>query len=271
MNNKSVLLHYGILGMRWGHHKIRTESSNVRSGHVTTSSVSQPKGYKIYGDGRIKIKKGTELQRLVGKNNKQDIAGMTYASFTKNDNARYINTIAGKGLFGGGRDTKLTLIAKENLKSPSNQEATKVFFELLRDNPKLKNLYNETPLVSLDKISDKQINKFIAEPDSKKAYHAYRLANISFMFDGMKDVKSQYFTELNKKGYNMLRDENDVGNLYARNPVLLFDGSKSTSINAREFVTDAMRREAKVYTKENIHKGKEYLREFGFNVEIPLE
>lgn len=259
------LTHHGIKGMRWG-----VRRTPAQLGHKP-SKTDQEKGYKIYGDGRIEISKGTELQRLIGKKNKQDLAGMTYASFTKNDNARYITKIAGKGPFGGGRDTKLTLTATENLRSPSNKEAAKIFFEMLRDNPDLNDAYGNTPFMAGQKYSKKELENYITETDSSKGSSAYSMANSSLMFESMTPVRDAYFSKLKEKGYNMLRDENDVGSGYAKNPVILLDGSKSVSIESSAFITTAMRKEAKAYTKEHINAGKSWLQRLGFQDDTSLE
>ena len=250
------LSHIGVMGMKWGHHK-------------TIAPISKS-GYTIYGDGRIEIKKGTDLQRLIGKDFKQDLAGMTYASFTKNDNSKYIDVIGRESRDGGSRDTKLTLATKETLKSPSTQEAGKVFFETLRDNPHLLADYNATPLVK--ELSISQVNKLSANnTETNKSKAVYKNANSALIFPDMDNVRNQYFSNLQKKGYNMLRDENDIGNLLSRNPVILFDGSKSTTLKSTVLISDTMRQEAQSYTKANMKKGQDYVRALGFKVGVPIE
>lgn len=268
-NHSDELMHYGVKGMRWG-----VRRTPAQLGH-RPASASQQNGYKVYGDGRIEISKGTELQRLVGKHSKQDLAGMTYASFTKNDNARYMMTLTGKGPLGGGRNTKLVLSATENLKSPSVKEAATTFFEMLRDNPELNDAYSKTPFMSMtsSKFTTKKLNSLIDEVNKTGKSSAYSTANSSLMFDdsGMNSVKEAYFAKLKEKGYNMLRDENDVSNGYAKNPVLIFDGSKSLSIESSAFITNEMRKEAKAYKKETIDAGKSWLQKLGFKKDTALE
>jgi len=258
----SELKHVGVKGMKWGVRKAEPTGARRRAA---------PPGYTIYGDGRIEIRKGTLLQRLIGKDSNPGLAGMTFASFTKNDNARYINFIGGKGPLNGGRNIKLTLEAKTTLKSPSTTEAASIFFTLLRDNPKLMTIYDTTPIAAIRPITPKNISKLIENPGSKEAQVAYRIANMSSMYDAMGPVRDRFFAEVQKRGYNILRDENDVANLSARNPIILLDSAKCVTIKATELIDDMMRKEAKIYTKEHIKKGKEWLKEFGFNVETPLE
>ena len=65
---------------------------------------------------------------------------MTYDSFTKHDNNRYVKELSG---LLGRRDTKLTLTAKTTLKSPSTKEARSIFFKTLKDNPELNDIFGE--------------------------------------------------------------------------------------------------------------------------------
>lgn len=258
--SSTELYHYGVKGMKWGVVKERPKSTNKR-------------GYKIHGDGRIEIEKGTELQRLVGKRNKQDLSGMTYASFTKNDNNKYIQVLGGKGILGGGRDTKLTLKATTKLKSPSVQEASSTFFKLLKDNPDLNEAYSKTPFMSMmgKKYSDKDLDKLIEKSKSGKNLDDYTMANSSLMFDDMSNVRDAYFSKLKEQGYNMLRDENDVSTGYAKNPIILLDASSTTMLETRTLITDQMRKDAKSFNKEQKKKVKQWMKENGFKTDPLLE
>ena len=256
-NYSDKIYHHGVKGQKWG----------VRNGPPYPLD-EDTNGYKIYGDGRIEISKGTKLQRLVGKDSKKDLAGMLYTSFTANDNARYIVKIGGKGLFGGGRDTLLTLTAKQDLKSPSAKEAATTFFEMLRDNPKLNKQMDSVPLMY--SYNNKELKRVFSDINKNKM-DDYQMVNSALMFDAMKPIKDEWFSRLRKKGYNMIRDENDVRNGYSKNPIILFDGNESVSIESSTFITNEMRKEAKAYNKETIRLGKEYLKKHGFKEDVLLE
>ena len=244
--------------MRWGVRK-KYEPSDFKN-----SSSAPKKGvdYKDYGDGRIEIKKGTNLQRLVGANNKQDLAGQTYASFTKHDNNSYIKHIAGKGFLGGGRDTLLKLKATEDLKSPSTKEAGQTFFKVLKENPKLRDEYAQTPWGR--KYSDKELDKFISGKNDKTMLEEYKMANTQFMFSNTNNIKKEFYRQIQSNGYNMLRDENDVESGYAKSPIILLDGSKSLKIESQTKIDERMRKEAKTYVKLHKRKGEDWMQANGF-------
>ena len=250
MNNE--LYHHGIKGMKWGVRRYED-----KTGHLTPAGK---KRYKDYGDGRIEIEKGAELQRLVGKHNKQSIDGMTYASFTKHDNNSYVKELSG---LLGGRDTKLTLTAKTTLRSPSTKEASSIFFKTLKNDPKLNEAYSKTPLQMGKKYKDKELEDLISGKN-KKAYQEYQVANSQLMFDeSMGNIRTAYFNNLKKAGYNILRDENDIGSGYAKTPIIILDSEISVSLKSSEVITKAMKKDAKNYVKQYKKHGEEWADQFG--------
>lgn len=248
------LKHFGVKGMKWG---IRRYED--KTGHLTPAGK---KRYKDYGDGHIEIEKGAELQRLVGKNNKQSLDGITYASFTKHDNNKYVKVLSG---ITGGRNTKLTLTAKTTLKSPSTKEASSIFFKTLKYNPELNDIYGESFFRMGKKYTKAELDNLINGTAGKKYKDEYTFANSSLMFNenGMDKVRNAYFKNLKDAGYNMLRDENDISAGYAKSPVILLDGSASLSIKSSEVITKAMKKEAKTYVKQYKKRGEEWAEQFG--------
>ena len=81
--------------------------------------------------------------------------------------------------------------------------------------------------------------------------------------DGMDKVRNAYFKNLKDAGYNMLRDENDIVNGYAKSPVILLDGSASLSIKSSEVISKAMKKDAKTYVKQYRKRGEEWAERFG--------
>lgn len=265
-NYYDELYHFGIKGQKWG---VRNGPPYPLNEHLNT--------YKIHGDGRIEISKGTKIQRLVGANSKQDINGITYASFTTNDNARYTHGLNNKALGKQGiHNLKLNLVAKEDLKSPSNNEATKIFFEMLRDRPDLNERYSKTEFISLpqnkngQKYSKEEIASILKDPSGIGRGHYY-LSNASLLLESMKPVREEFFNRLKQKGYNMLHDVNDAWDGSAKNPIIVLDGASSLSVESRTFITKQMIKQAKAYDMETIKLGRKWLLEHGFQEDVLLE
>ena len=118
--------------------------------------------------------------------------------------------------------------------------------------------------------NDKELKRVFSDI-SKNKMDDYQMINSALMFEAFSPIKDAWFSKLKEKGYNMLRDENDVSNGYSKNPIILFDGSSSVSLESSTFISDNMRKEAKAYNKETIRLGKEYLKKHGFKEDVLLE
>lgn len=260
------IYHHGIKGQKWG---VRNGPPYPLDENLNT--------YKIHGDGRIEIKKGTKIQRLVGKMSKQTLDGVTYASFTNNDNARYMHGLNNKALGAMGiHDIKLNLTAKVDLKSPSNDDATKEFFTMLKENPKIHEAYAKTDFMSApsnkngEKYSNKELDDILKDVSGIGKDHYY-LANASLLLDSMKPVREEFFSRLQKKGYNMLHDVNDAWSGVSKNPIVIFDGSKSLNMESKTFVDKKMVKQALKYDKETIKLARKWLQKNGFREDVLLE
>lgn len=259
------LYHHGIKGQKWGIRRFQNKDGSLtpEGEKRYADGAKEGRDYKIYGDGRIEIKSGTNLQRLIGSNSKQDLSGVTYASFTKHDNNSYLKVLAGKGFLGGGRDTKLTLKTTADLKSPSSKDAAKMFFKMLKDDPELADTYSKTLFGK--KYTDKELDSLIKGVNEKKLLEDYQMANSAFMFNdsGSRKIKESFFDKVSKSGYNMLLDENDVGSGYAKAPVILINCEKTVKLEKTEGINDDMRKSAKEYMKTYKKNGEDWMRKHG--------
>lgn len=249
------IYHHGILGQKWGKtngppYPLDAEdhsSAEKKAGYQKSISNdnSNKNNYKVGSDGSISIKAGANLQRLVSPDSKGfgSESPFTYASFGEYDNAKYIKYIGGKGIFGGGRNVKLTLKAKKDLKSPSTEEATKEFLDLYKSDKKFRTEFENSPFGW--KVKNKELEYMIKNPgsqDSKDFYYAY---NIQLAYeDDMKYCNTAFKNRMVSKGYNMLRDENDSKKL-TKNPIILLDPENTIDIAFREEITKQMRMDAK--------------------------
>lgn len=264
--HNDTLYHYGVKGMKWGVRRYQNEDGTLTAKGRKRYGEDR---YKDYGDGRIVIQKGAELQRVISSpvDNKQDLKGQTYASIGKHDNHIYMNTLSK-----AGTSKVLTLNAKTTLKSPTTDEAASIFFKTLKKNPKALAEYKEAVkeadyLPVNDPKFEKHMNEIIKGGSTKKKdgdldLDLYYLnANYAFVFeDRMPTAKKLFYQELKNKGYNMLRDEYDFTTGYGavKSPVILLDGDSSLNVKSAEIVNRSMMKKSSKYCAKFAKKGHEW-------------
>lgn len=257
MSSDDFLAHFGVKGMRWGVRKDRESS---------TSSHTNPKvgneGVRIGRDGSIDIAAGANLQRLVRSNGQSlPMKDLTYASITEYDNARYIKVIGGKGFFGGGRDQILTIQATKSIKAPSLDEATRIHSELMLKDADFRK--KNTNMLGAS-ISDKELAQIKTDPQGKTARAWYEQANQKLTFDATFDPEAPFIQKKMRenytaKGYNALRDENDVNSKIAKSPVIIFNPQDSLRVVRTSQITDEVRKANKQKLKVYKSLGKDWL------------
>ena len=269
----SELTHHGIKGMRWGIRRFQKKDGSLTAAGKKRYSPEElgrnpvQKGVSVNSDGSISISKGVSLQRLVSDNSRP-LKDITYASVLEYDNAKYIKYIGGKGLLGGGRDKVLSIRANEDLKAPSMDEASKIMVDLLSKNPefrkRFKNSFNDEP------VSDKELAKMQQDPTGADAKAWYDELNVSMTFSQSFDKNAPYIQKtfsdaLQKKGYNMLRDENDFQNKVAKAPVIILNPEKTLSVVSMTTITDELRGASKEVLNDYKKLGKNWVDEHVYN------
>lgn len=252
-----ALEHYGVKGMRWGFRKAREHSEADQLPDL------KPHGVTIGRDGSITIEKGAFLQRLVRSNgNSLPMKDITYASINAYDNARYIKSIGGKGFFGGGRDTILSIETTKEIKAPSVADATKIVSDMMVRDPKFRK-HNTDPLGN--PITSKELEKITKDPTGKTAQDWYFNTNQKLTFDKEYDpdaplVQKQFREEFQKKGYTAVRDENDVASLIGvKSPIIIFSPETSLRVVRRSQITDDLRKANKETLKRYKKNGKSWV------------
>lgn len=254
------LSHFGVKGMRWGVRK--TSDSSIGPRDV------KPHGVTIGRDGSISIEKGANLQRLVRSNGHSlPMKDLTYASINAYDNARYTKIIGGKGFFGGGRDTILSIRATQPIKAPSVTESTRVISDLMIHDAAFRK-HNTDPLGSV--ISEKELNRIKADPTGKTARSWYDHTNQKLTFDKDYDpdapyVQKRFRETFAEKGYNAVRDENDVRSGIAKAPIIIFSPEKTLAVVGKRSIDDQLRRANKDQLKRYKKNGKAWVDDQLFN------
>lgn len=266
------MYHHGIKGQRWGIRRYQNKDGSLTPAGKKRYSPSDlgrtpvQKGVSVKSDGSITISKGVNLQRLVSDQSRS-FKDVTYASVLEYDNAKYVKYIGGKGFFGGGRDKILSMRANEDLKAPSMDEASKIMVDALQNNPKFrssfKNMLGNT-------VSDKELEKMKADPTGPTAKAWYDELNVSMTFTPDFDPSAPFiqktFSEaLQKKGYNMLRDENDYQNKVSKAPVIILNPQKTLTVTSVTNITDEIRKASKETIDDYKKLGKDWVDKYVYS------
>lgn len=264
------LYHHGVKGMKWGIRRFQNKDGSLTpAGKKRYYSPEElgvkpvPKGVSVNSDGSITVSKGCSLQRLV-HDESRPMKDLTYASVLEYDNAKYVRYIGGKGFFGGGRDKVLSIRANEDLKAPSVDEASKIMVDLLSNKPEFRNKF--TNFLG-NTVNDKELAKMKENPTGDTAKAWYDELNVSMTFSSDFDSSAPFiqktFSEaLQKKGYNMLRDENDFQNNVAKAPVIILNPEKTLTVVNVSNITDSLRSSSKEVVNDYKKLGKDWVDEY---------
>ena len=255
--NNDKLIHYGVKGMRWGVRKkysdkeiseyrkrkiaeAPTKSESPRGANKgwyknapkstliremrreESESLKAKKKTNTKKDSFV-LKKGTSIHRSTYDPEDGKKEGHAYATFKSKDAKGYASR---NKLFSGGKKTfDLSMVAKEDLISPSKKERIDTFVKLMQNDPEFNKAYQtQKKTYQLLKNRDKadKIYKTVSELEKE-----YKMFPVSL--GGNEELRKRYFSELNKKGYNMIIDDADAS-IIADSPIIVFDRQKSLEI-----------------------------------------
>ena len=188
------LVHFGVLGMRWG---VRKEQGSSK---------------------KVSLDKGTKIQRIGSKG--EGLEGMKYVSFTKSDNDFY------KDMFLDDNKVTMKMKAKEAIITPTQQEAVNQLIKSLSKMPMDDVVSAIKPLTvfKMEKSIRKQLEKAFTGDEKSKDKTAVFIEEKLYK-DELASIKKRYFSDLSKQGYNAIIDRSDT--LLTDLPLIIFNGDKS--------------------------------------------
>lgn len=213
---QNELYHYGVKGQKWGVRRYQNPDGTLTAAGKKHNQINTRKDSFV-------LKRGTTIHRATLNADESNRKGHAFASFKEKDAKGYASR---NRLFSGGKKTyDMTMIAKEDLISPSKRERVDTFVKLMMNDPKFAKDYQ----------SQKQTYQLLKNPNKakqieqtvKKLEKEYNMFAVGL--GGSEDLRKRYFAELSKKGYNMIIDDADAG-VISNSPIIVFDRQKSLEV-----------------------------------------
>lgn len=218
------LIHFGVLGMRWGHRRYIT-----RDGKLTTKGIAKLGGSSIEKDlinskDRL-IKKGTIVQNISNAKLPANLNNGLYTSYTKFDNDHYVDLMG--SLIYRGKSYRNRFIVSKDIRIPSDRKAVEIFLKTLKENPDavLKDMtraYNQSVVVSpiLESTMKKTLRSLGDEKSKKSQLAAKEFLSRTIMDRGSTVSRNLFFGNVLKEGYDAISDPNDRDS-WAQDPLLI--------------------------------------------------
>lgn len=209
VKEEQYLIHYGVLGMKWG----------VRKKQI-------PNGEVDYKTESFTIKRGSDVHRISTVSNERH-QGSGYASFKEEDAKQYRDLATIFSKYGGMQHYDLTFKAKKDLISPSQKTRIDVFLKKLKDpefNSELKRTMARMFILNLVTPGDVKMALKYEDLNLNKA-RAYRMLNLAIA--GNKKLRQQYLSEFEKLGYDIILDEADSTNKVSKAPIIFIERANS--------------------------------------------
>ena len=187
------LYHHGVKGQKWG----------VR---------------RYQDDDGLRIKSGTDMYRISSVSNESH-KGHAYVSYLDDDVRGYegVASLLNAGEVAIPYEMKMKTL--EDIVTPSRKEATDAYIHLLSTNKEFNKQAATHKHSLLYPVKTKHLNTAKKEAKSFKNAQAYMANDVK--------LRSMYFDELSRRGYNAMNDYADIDTGMAKQPLIIFDREKT--------------------------------------------
>jgi hypothetical protein len=244
------LTHFGVLGMKWGHHKAKVD--NLEFHKESSKKIITNK------DGSTTIPSGFTFNRVGKQTLDVNKSGGLYVSYGKDDAARYIKSLGPTPiakLLGNAGEAVQHITVKSNIKMPSDSEMATQTGKLLLSDPKLFKSFNES-LYSLavtgdlnKQISRADVEKAIKNPSGKEGQKlAYGVSSFLGDENYTKESKSVY-NHFKKQGYDAIPDVHDRLSGTSKTAMIVLNHDKIKVESTTTISKDVMK-QAKQHVKD---------------------
>lgn len=252
-----VLSHHGVKGMHWGVHKQQYEDAksnfnglinevHSRQTRARLNSTISEEDYKSLDDKDQVLKKGSLLKRTTIDPNGDANRDRLYVSDNEKD-ANFYRGLLPTGLTNGfvGKSHEgfheTTLEAMKDLKSPSEKKRVDAYVELMGSKDIVENGEHITGREFLKRRGLGNLVDGKSDKDLALKYYGQLASTQGIKNDPMSEA---YFKNLQRKGYDLVTDDNDRG-ILADNPLL--------TLNAKSTLRTV---HTKHLTTEDVHKAQ---------------
>jgi hypothetical protein len=237
--NHNKLQHTGVKGMRWGHRK---QPEYIERSSLNKLTVT---GKKLQEQNLRVLKEGDTVHHVTIDPNLKPRAGGLYVSYTEKDAETYRTEY--KDFLEVTRNAKKVLEydlkTTEDIITPSKKQKIDSFMDLYKS----KTAKDLIETMSKDKVQSSWllgIAKYLGHDKTKDVTKKYREMMDSNdpkkqqkAFDDFAQflvwepkIRKQYFEKLAKEGFNAMYDDFDQGTGMSKEPLIVFDPSKTLKI-----------------------------------------
>lgn len=246
---QKALLHFGVLGMRWGFRKeaqrnfdqIALEVNSRQETARLNSAISENK-FAAFDDRDVVILKGSELRRVTQHPEIDSASDQLYVSTNAQDATNY------RALYSYDKrvvNYETVYQTTQDLISPSEKTRVEAYVKLMgtSDIP----MQDGRVLNGREYLREAGLGSVVDGLSNRQLALTYYGQLV--MFQGIKNepIGSAYFRELQRLGYNALVDDNDR-NILSSQPLLTF-GAKQTLVKIRQ---ERITAEAQVQARKNM-------------------